>query len=165
MGGNTQKYLAELIGTAVLVLVGCSSIVLAGFGGAFPMGIMAIGLTFGMTVTAMAYAIGPVSGCHLNPAVTAAVWASGRMTTQDAIGYIVSQLIGGIFGALILYLIVKGKVAGYDVAKQGLGQNGWSDYSVGSAMLAEFVATLIFTLVILAVTGVKGATPIAGLVI
>ena len=165
MGGNTQKYLAELIGTAVLVLVGCSSIVLAGFGGAFPMGIMAIGLTFGMTVTAMAYAIGPVSGCHLNPAVTAAVWVSGRMSAQDAIGYIVSQLIGGIFGALILYLIVKGKVAGYDVPKQGLGQNGWSDFSVGSAMLAEFVATLIFTLVILAVTGAKGATPIAGLVI
>lgn len=165
MGGNTQKYLAELIGTAVLVLVGCSSIVIAGFGGAFPMGIMAIGMTFGMTVTAMAYAIGPVSGCHLNPAVTAAVWASGRMNTQDAVGYIVSQLIGGIVGALILYLILKGKVAGYDVAKQGLGQNGWSDFSMGSAMLAEFVATLIFTIVILAVTGSKGATPIAGLVI
>jgi aquaporin Z len=111
MGGNTQKYLAELIGTAVLVLVGCSSIVIAGFGGAFPIGIMAIGMTFGMTVTAMAYAIGPVSGCHLNPAVTAAVWASGRMNTQDAVGYIVSQLIGGVVGALILYLILKGKVA------------------------------------------------------
>ncbi len=165
MGGNTQKYLAELIGTAVLVLVGCSSIVIAGFGGAFPMGIMAIGMTFGMTVTAMAYAIGPVSGCHLNPAVTAAVWASGRMNTQDAVGYIVSQLIGGIVGALVLYLILKGKVAGYDVATQGLGQNGWSDFSMGSAMLAEFVATLIFTIVILAVTGSKGATPIAGLVI
>jgi aquaporin Z len=165
MGGNIQKYLAELIGTAVLVLVGCSSIVLAGFGGAFPMGIMAIGMTFGMTVTAMAYAIGPVSGCHINPAVTAAVWASGRMNTQDAVGYIISQLVGGIVGALILYLIVKGKVAGYDVAKQGLGQNGWSDFSMGSAMLAEFVATLIFTIVILAVTGAKGGTPIAGLVI
>lgn len=165
MGGNTQKYLAELIGTAVLVLVGCSSIVIAGFGGAFPMGIMAIGMTFGMAVTTMAYAIGSVSGCHLNPAVTAAVWASGRMSMSDAIGYIVSQLVGGIVGALILYLILKGKVAGYDVAKQGLGQNGWSDFSMGSAMLAEFVATLIFTIVILAVTGAKGATPIAGLVI
>jgi aquaporin Z len=165
MGGNTQKYLAELIGTAVLVMVGCSSIVIAGFGGAFPMGIMAIGMTFGMTVTAMAYAIGPVSGCHLNPAVTAAVWASGRMNTNDAIGYIVAQLIGGIVGALILYLILKGKVAGYDVAKQGMGQNGWSDYSMGSAILAEFVATLVFTIVILAVTGARGATPIAGLVI
>ena len=165
MGGNTQKCLAELIGTAVLVMVGCSSIVIAGFGGAFPMGIMAIGMTFGMTVTAMAYAIGPVSGCHLNPAVTAAVWASGRMNTNDAIGYIIAQLIGSIVGALILYLILKGKVAGYDVAKQGMGQNGWSDYSMGSAILAEFVATLVFTIVILAVTGSRGATPIAGLVI
>ncbi len=160
-----QKYLAELFGTAVLVLVGCSSIVISGFGGAFPMGIVAIGMSFGMAVTAMAYTIGPVSGCHLNPAVTAAVWAAGRMKSPDAIGYICAQLIGGIVGALILYLILKGKMAGYDVGKQGLGQNGWSDYSVGAAILAEFVATLIFTLVILAVTGTKGATPIAGLVI
>jgi aquaporin Z len=165
VGGNFQKYLAEVFGTAVLVLIGCSSIVIAGFGGAFPMGIFGIGLTFGMTVTAMAYAVGPVSGCHLNPSVTAAVWAAGRMRTDEAIAYIVSQLVGGFIGALILYLIVKGKVAGYDVAKQGLGQNGWSDYSMGAAIATEFVGTLIFTIVILAVTGSKGATPIAGLVI
>ena len=130
-----------------------------------PLGILPIGMAFGMTVTAMAYAIGPVSGCHLNPSVTAAVWASGRMSTDDAIGYIVSQLIGGIIGAAILYMIMKGKVAGYDVAKQGLGQNGWSDFGMGSAILAEFVGTLIFTIVILAVTGAKGATPMAGLII
>ena len=76
-------------------------------------------MTFGMTVTAMAFAIGPVSGCHLNPSVTAAVWASGRMSTNDAIGYIISQLIGGIIGALILYIIMKGKNGGYDVADAG----------------------------------------------
>ena len=155
----------KLFGTAVLVLIGCSSIVAEGFGadGADRVS-LAFGM-FGMTVTAMAFAIGPVSGCHLNPSVTAAVWASGRMSTNEAIGYIISQLIGGIIGALILYIIMKGKNSGYDVAVQGLGQNGWSAFSLSSAMLAEFVATLIFTLVILAVTGAKGNTPIAGLII
>jgi aquaporin Z len=165
MGGNTQKYLAEVFGTAVLVLVGCASIVAEGFGAAAPIGFIGIGLTFGMTVTAMAFAIGPVSGCHLNPSVTAAVWASGRMSMNDAIGYIIAQIIGAIIGAGILYIIMKGRVAGYDVAKDGLGQNGWSTFSMSSAMLAEFVATLIFTLVILAVTGSKGSTPMAGLII
>jgi len=165
MGGNTQKYLAEVFGTAVLVLVGCASIVAEGFGAAAPIGFIGIGMTFGMTVTAMAFAIGPVSGCHLNPSVTAAVWASGRMSMNDAIAYIISQIIGAIIGALILYIIMKGKNAGYDVAKDGLGQNGWSTFSMGSAIIAEFIATLIFTLVILAVTGTKGATPIAGLII
>ena len=165
MGGNTQKYLAEVFGTAVLVLIGCATIVAGGIGGAMPLGIFPIGMAFGMTVTAMAFTIGPVSGCHLNPSVTAAVWASGRMSTGDAIGYIIAQIAGAIIGAAILYVIMKGKVAGYDVAKQGLGQNGWSDYSLGSAMLAEFVGTLIFTIVILAVTGPKGTglTAVAGL--
>jgi aquaporin Z len=167
MGGNTQKYLAEVFGTAVLVLVGCASVVVGGFGAsaAQPIGFIGIGMTFGMTVTAMAFAIGPVSGCHLNPSVTAAVWASGRMSTNDAIGYIISQLIGGFIGALILYIILKGKVAGYDVTTQGMGQNGWANFSLASAMLAELVGTLIFTLVILAVTGPKGSTPMAGLII
>jgi aquaporin Z len=165
MGGNYQKYLAEVFGTAVLVLIGCSSIVLEGFGGAAPLGFIGIGMAFGMTVTAMAYTVGPVSGCHLNPSVTAAVWAAGRMNTNDAIGYIVSQLIGGFIGALILFIIVKGKNAGYDVGANGLGQNGWASYSLGSAMLAEFLATLIFTLVILAVTGARGSPAMAGLII
>ncbi len=160
-----QKYLAEIIGTAVLVFVGCASIVLSGFGGAFPIGILCIGLAFGMTVTAMAYTFGPVSGCHLNPSVTAAVWAAGRMNAQEAIGYIISQLIGGIVGALVLWLILTGKTAGYDVTKQGLGQTTWSDYGVGAAIVAEFIATLIFTTVILAVTGPKGSPQLAGLII
>jgi aquaporin Z len=165
MGGNYPKYLAEVFGTAVLVLIGCASIVAEGFGGAAPLGFIGIGMTFGMTVTAMAFAIGPVSGCHLNPSVTAAVWASGRMSTNDAIGYIVAQLIGGIIGAGILYIIMTGKSGGYNVATSGLGQNGWSSFGLTSAIIAEFVGTLIFTLVILAVTGSKGSTPMAGLII
>jgi aquaporin Z len=165
MGGNYQKYLAEVFGTAVLVLIGCASIVAEGFGAAAPIGFIGIGMTFGMTVTAMAFAIGPVSGCHLNPSVTAAVWASGRMSNNDAIGYIVAQLIGGIIGAGVLYIIMTGKTGGYNVATSGLGQNGWSSFSMTSAIIAEFVGTLIFTLVILAVTGSKGSTPMAGLII
>jgi aquaporin Z len=165
VGNNTQKYLAEVFGTAVLVLIGCASAVPAGLGAAFPLGIVGIAIAFGMTVTAMAYTVGPVSGCHLNPSVTAAMWAAGRIKTDEAIGYIVSQIIGGIIGAAILYIILKGKNAGYDVGKQGLGQNGWSDFGVGSVILAEFVGTLIFTIVILAVTGSKGSTALAGLVI
>jgi aquaporin Z len=165
MTEDYRKYLAELVGTAVLVFIGCSAIVLGGFGASMPLGIIGIGITFGMAVTAMAYTIGPISGCHINPAVTAAVWAAGRMNSRDAIGYIVAQLIGGIIGALILYLIVRGRVQGYNIGTQGLGQNGWQAYTVWAAILAEFFATLIFTLVILAVTGPRGATPIAGLVI
>lgn len=164
MGGNTRKYVAEVFGTAVLVLIGCASIVAEGFGAAAPIGFIGIGMTFGMTVTVLAFAIGPVSGCHLNPSVTAAVWASGRMSTNDAIGYIISQIVGGIVGALILFIIMKGKSGGYDVGK-GLGENTWGTFSLGSAMLAEFVGTLIFTLVILAVTGTKANTPMAGLII
>lgn len=165
MSNSYQKYLAELAGTAVLVFVGCSSIVLGGASGATPMGILMIGLAFGMAVTAMAYTIGSISGCHINPAVTAAMWTAGRINSQDAIWYVVAQLVGGIVGAAILYAIVTGKLSGYDAQKQGLGQTGWSAYSVGAAILAEFVATLIFTSVILAVTGPKGVPQIAGLII
>jgi aquaporin Z len=116
-----------------------------------------VAFAFGLSVTAMAYAIGPVSGCHINPAVTVAMVAAGRMRTDTAIGYIVSQLVGGIVGALVLLLIVKGKGSGYDVAAAGLGQNGWGpgyqgEYGVASAILAEIVGTFIFTATILGVT-------------
>lgn len=165
MNANYQKYVAELIGTAVLVFVGCAAIVAGGFGAALPIGMLGIGIAFGMAVTAMAYTIGPISGAHINPAVTAAVWAAGRMSDRDAIGYVIAQLIGGIVGAAVLYIILSGRNAGYNVGTQGLGANGWQAYAVWAVIITEFVATLIFTLVILAVTGPKGATPIAGLVI
>jgi aquaporin Z len=105
----------------------------------------------------MVYAIGPVSGCHINPAVTVAMVAAGRMEVRDAIGYIVSQIVGGIVGALILVVILTGKGGGYDIGVAGLGQNGWGasyggEFGVVSAIIVEIVATFIFTAVILGVT-------------
>src|ERR1700681_1012569 len=94
-----KRLLCELVGTAALILVGCGAIAIGGFGTALPVGILPIALAFGLTVMAIAYAIGPVSGCHINPAVTAAMWAAGRIKDEDAIAYVVAQLIGGIVGA------------------------------------------------------------------
>jgi aquaporin Z len=171
MGGNTKKFLAELIGTAVLVLMGCGSVAIAGYGPSFPVGMLPVALAFGLAVTAMAYTIGPISGCHINPAVTASFWAAGRMQTNEAIGYIISQVVGGIVGAVIIIIIVKGKIGGYDIAASGLGQNGWGEgygggFGIGAAIVTEIVATFIFTLVILNAThGRAGAGLVAGIVI
>jgi aquaporin Z len=165
-----KKYVAEFIGTLALVLIGCGAIAIGGFGTAFPVGILPIALAFGLTVTAMAYGIGHISGAHLNPAVTVSLWVAGRIRTEDVPGYIVAQLVGGIVGAGILVLIVKGRLASYDIAASGLGQNGWGQgygggYGLPAAILTEFVATMLFTLVILGSTSGKGATPFPGLVI
>ena len=165
-----KKYVAEFIGTATLVLLGCGAVVIGGFGPAFPMGILPVALAFGLAVTAMAYGIGPVSGCHINPAVTVALWASGRMKSSEVPGYIIAQVLGGIAGAGLLLLVMQGKLAGYDLAKGGLGQNGWGPgylggYGTGAAFLVEVVATFLFTLVILGVTSKAGALLVAGLAI
>jgi aquaporin Z len=170
MTGKLEKYLAEFVGTLALILVGCGAIAIGSFGSAFPVGILPVALAFGLTVTAMAYTIGPISGAHLNPAVTISLWVAGRIRTDDVAGYIVAQFLGGIVGAALLVLILKGKLAGYDVGATGLGQNGWGQgylggYGLASAVVAEFVATLVFTLVILGSTSGKGATPFPGLVI
>jgi aquaporin Z len=171
MGGMMKKYLAEMIGTATLVLIGCGAVAIGGYGAAAPVGIVAIALAFGLAVMAMAYAIGPVSGCHINPAVTVAMVAAGRMEIGTAIGYIVSQVVGGIIGALLLILILQGKGGGYDIAASGLGQNGWGpgylgEYSMLAAIVTEIVATFLFTAVILGATQDKGgAGHVAGLII
>ena len=165
-----KKYVAEFIGTLTLILIGCGAIAIGGFGAAFPVGILPIALAFGLAVTAMAYGIGHISGAHLNPAVTVAMWVAGRIKTEDVIGYVIAQCIGAIAAAGILVIILKGKLAGYSVSTAGLGQNGWGEgylggYSTAAAVLTEFVATLLFTLVILGSTSGKGATPFPGLVI
>jgi aquaporin Z len=171
-----KKYLAEMLGTAVLVLVGCGSVTIGRYallGGAdafAPLGVLPVGLAFGLAVTAMAYGIGPVSGCHINPAVTLGVWSAGRMPTSDVPGYIIGQVIGGILGAGLLYLILSGKEGGWDLAKGGLGQNGFGPgvlggYSTAAAFVTEFVATFIFVTVILGATSAAGSTPVAGLAI
>ena len=165
-----NKLVAEAFGTAVLVLLGCGSVVISGgFGGA-PVGILPVALAFGLAVMAMAYAIGPISGCHINPAVTAGFVASGRMSSGEAIRYIIAQVIGSFVGALLLYLILAGKIGGYDLAKGGLGQNGWGanylgGYGLLSAFISEVVATFLFVFVILRSTRRNGAGALAGLII
>lgn len=165
-----KKYIAEFVGTLALVLVGCGAITIGGFGDAFPLGILPIALAFGLTVTAMAYGVGAISGAHLNPAVTVAMWVGGRIRTEDIAGYIIAQCVGAIVAAALLVLILKGRQQGWDLAAKGLGQNGWGPgylggYTIGAAILAEFIATLLFALVILGSTSGKGATPFPGLVI
>lgn len=165
------KYLAELIGTFSLVLLGCGSAVLSGTSQVGPggIGILGIAIAFGFAVVAMAYAIGPISGCHINPAVTVGVLVAGRMNSKDAAGYIISQFIGATLGASVLYLIVSGK-AGWKMAEWGLGSNGWGEgylgnFNITSAFVAEVVFTCLFLFVILAVTSKYGNSTMAGLAI
>lgn len=159
-----QKFIAEAAGTLVLVLVGCGAVVIGAANNA-----LQIGLAFGLSVTAMAYAVGGISGGHFNPAVTVAMWAANRMRGWDVFRYIVAQAIGGIVGAGLMVAILKGREAGFEVIGSNLAQNGFGPglfggYGIFAAMFTEIVATFIFAFVILGVTG-RGATPLAGLVI
>src|SRR5262245_39084185 len=115
---NDNRLRAECFGTLCLVLFCCSSAVLAGFAIQQPIGFLGIALTFGLVLGAMVYVIGPISGCHINPAVTAAMWSAGRINSRDAIAYVVAQLIGGILGAFILWVTIKGRSTGWDAATQ-----------------------------------------------
>ena len=161
-----KKYLAELVGTFILVLFGCGTAVVSGD----KVGVLGIAFAFGLALIGAAYGIGPVSGCHINPAVSLGVWTAGRMTTKDMIGYWVGQFIGAFLGAWVLYMIVSGIGTGYNIGVAGLGQNGWGagyqgEYNLTSAFLFEFVATLIFIIVILGSTQKAAAPGFAGLAI
>jgi aquaporin Z len=161
-----KKYLAECIGTFTLVLFGCGAAVVAGES----VGVLGIAFAFGFALIAMAYGIGPISGCHINPAVSLGVFTAGRMSSQDLLGYIISQFVGGILAAAVLAVIQCGIAGGYDVAVAGLGQNGWgtgymNEYNLTSAAVFEFVATLLFVIVILGSTHEKAPAQIAGLAI
>jgi aquaporin Z len=163
----SKKLAAEFIGTFWLVLGGCGSAVLAA---AFPqvgIGFAGVALAFGLTVLTMAYAIGHVSGCHLNPAVTIGLWAGGRHPTGEILPYVVAQVIGAIVGAFVLYLIASGK-PGFDLAG-GLASNGYAEHSPGgyslrAGFVSEVVMTLMFLLIILGATDRRapaGFAPIA----
>ena len=161
-----KKYFAEMVGTMVLTLLGCGTAVFVGCGE--PAGVAATALAFGLSVIAMAYTIGGISGCHINPAITLGVALSGRMTWKDACGYWVGQVVGGILGAAILYLIVK--VTGAPGAMgdpAGLGANGVANAGgVCGGLLVEIVGTFLFVLVVLGSTDEKrGAGNLAGLAI
>lgn len=162
-----KKYGAEFFGTFWLVLGGCGSAVLAA---AFPqlgIGFAGVSLAFGLTVLTMAFAIGHISGCHLNPAVSIGLWAGGRFPAKELAPYIVSQVLGGIAAGGVLYLIASGKV-GFDVAG-GFASNGYGEHSPGgynmvSALVTEVVMTMMFLLVILGATDKRtpqGFAPIA----
>ena len=158
-----KKYFAECIGTFVLTLLGCGTAMFLGCGE--PAGVVGTAIAFGLTVVAMAYTIGNISGCHINPAITFAVALSGRMSWKDACGYWVGQLIGGIIAGAILLLLTK-VVAAPDLTG-GLGTNGVANAGgVGGALLVEFIATFIFVRVVLGATDDKlGAGKPAGLAI
>lgn len=166
-----KKYLAELIGTFSLVLFGCGAAVIAGSSQVGPsgVGLLGISIAFGFAVVAMAYAIGGISGCHINPAVTVGVLVAGRMSSKDAVGYIISQLIGATLGAGVLFLIASGK-PDFVMPEWGLGANGWGEgylggYNTTSAFIVEAVFTFLFLFVILAVTSKYGNSTMAGLAI
>ena len=161
-----KKYFAEFIGTFTLVLFSCGTAVVAGA----QVGVLGIAFAFGFALIAMAYGIGPISGCHINPAVSIGVFVAGRMDAKDLIGYIIFQCLGAIGAAGILALIVNGQLSGFSVAASGLGQNGWGvgylgEYSIVAAVLFEFVATFLFVTVILGSTQNGAPTQLAGLAI
>ena len=163
----SRKLVAEFIGTAWLVLGGCGSAVLAAAFPALGIGFVGVAFAFGLTVLTMAYAIGHVSGCHLNPAVSVGLWAGGRFPAGDLPGYIIAQVAGGIAGAAILYLIASGH-AGFDVhagfASNGYGEHSPGGYGMAAALTCEVVMSFAFLFVILGSTHGRvpvGLAPIA----
>jgi len=162
-----NRYGAEFVGTFWLVLGGCGSAVLAA---AFPnvgIGLLGVSLAFGLTLLTMAFAIGHISGCHLNPAVSIGLWAGGRFPRKDLLPYIVAQVLGGIVAGGVLYLIASGK-PGFELSG-GFASNGYGDHSPGgyglvAALITEVVMTMMFLVVILGATDERapqGLAPIA----
>ncbi len=162
-----KKLVAEFIGTLWLVLGGCGSAVLAA---AFPelgIGFAGVALAFGLTVVTMAYAIGHISGCHLNPAVSIGLWMGGRFDAKDLLPYIIAQVLGGLAGAAILYAIATGK-AGFEIggfASNGFGEHSPGGYSMTAALVTEIVMTFMFLIIILGATHSKAPKGFAGLAI
>ena len=146
-----SRYLAELIGTLILVLMGCGSAVLAGSA----IGFVGVSLTFGLTLLLLAYAIGPISGCHVNPAVTLCLFFDKKIEACEVPGYIISQLIGGVIGAWILYLIASG-MPGFDISKgfalNGFGEHSPHHFSMISCLITEIAMTSLLLFVVLATT-------------
>jgi aquaporin Z len=163
-----NKQLAEFVGTFALVFFGCGAAVVGGMGtGPTAVNLLGIACAFGFAIVAMAYGIGPISGCHVNPAVSFGVFAAGRMSATEMVSYWVAQILGAIVAAGVLYLILSGKSAGWT---GGLGQNGWGagylgEYNVVSAFVFEVVGTFLFLVCILGVTHPFAPTGFAGLAI
>lgn len=163
-----KKYIAEFFGTAWLVIGGCGSAV---FAAAFPelgIGFAGVALAFGLTVLTMAYAIGHISGAHLNPAVSIGLWVGKRFSGKDLLPYIISQILGAIFGAFVLYMILKGNADFNGVgsfAANGYGEHSPGGYNLAAAFIAEFVLTFFFLFLILGSTYSKAPGGFAGIAI
>jgi aquaporin Z len=161
-----KKYLAEFIGTFWLVLGGCGSAMLAA---SFPnvgIGLVGVSIAFGLTVLTIAYSFGHVSGAHLNPAVTIGLWMGGRIVAKEILPYIIAQILGGIAGAGVLYLIVTGNGSEIGTfAANGYGEHSPGNYSMTAAIITEFVMTFMFLLVILGSTDAKAPAGFAGIAI
>lgn len=158
-----KKYVAEMIGTLVLVLMGCGSAVLAGS----YIGFVGISFAFGLAVLAMVYAIGGISGCHINPAISISMLAAGKISVKDAVMYVIAQCVGATIGAALLYSIAVGNST-YSLSVNGLGQNGFdaaspAGFSMISAFTAEVLLTFIFLLVIHGSTSEKAPKGFAGI--
>lgn len=162
-----KKLIAEFIGTLWLVLGGCGSAVLAAAYPELGIGFVGVSIAFGLTVLTMAYAIGHISGCHLNPAVSIGLWIGGRFDKKELLPYIISQVLGGIAGAGILYVIASGKS---DFVLGGFAANGYGDhspdgYSMLSALVTEVTMTFMFLIIILGATHTKAPKGFAGIAI
>jgi aquaporin Z len=158
-----SKYIAEFVGTFVLVFGGCGSAVLAGD----KIGFAGVSFAFGLSLLAMAYSIGHVSGCHINPAVTLGLFLTKKMDRKDLAGYWVAQVLGAIVGAAVLLVIAKGLPGGYDPAALGFAANGYGDhspghYGLGAALLTEIVLTFFLVLTVIGATDVKAPVGFAG---
>lgn len=159
-----KRYLAELVGTFVLVFGGCGSAVLAGD----KIGFLGVSLAFGLTLLTMVYAIGPISGCHINPAVTVGLLVARKFESRYALGYIVAQIVGGILAAAVLLVIAKGLPGGYDPSVAGFAANGYdahspTGYGLGAAFLAEVVLTALLLIAVLGATDITAPAGFAGI--
>lgn len=155
-----KKYLCEFIGTAVLVLFGCGSAAIAGG----TLGNLGIAMAFGLSIVAMAYVIGNVSGCHINPAVSLAMLISKKISVKDFFGYVVAQVLGGLAGSGLLYAIISNS-SSLSIAANGLGANSFGDLTMFGAILVEVILTFVFIYTILGVTSDDSKSSVAGIVI
>ena len=161
-----KRYISELIGTMVLVLFGCGSAAIAGD----VLGNLGIALAFGLSIVAMAYVIGDISGCHINPAVSIGMWIDGRLETKDLVMYIIFQCIGAIIGSALLAIIINSAPSLGGYMATGLGQNGFGTassvgLSVTGAVIVEIILTFVFVFTVLGVTKSEKTSAVAGIVI
>lgn len=164
---NMKKYIVEIIGTFWLTFAGCGSAVIAAGLPDVGIGYLGVSLAFGLSIVSMAYAIGHISGCHLNPAVTVGLAAGGRFPVQEVVPYVIAQVIGGLVGGAVLYVIASGK-AGFDLsggfAVNGYGEHSPGHYSLLACLMTELVLTAVFLLIVMGATHGKahaGFAPLA----